>query len=157
MSNSITSTTTPAATSVNGNDMMQVDPSLPSLETVASSSLSSEVYSEKSHPEMLVPALPDNFSPIDQLNMAINRMSQDLVQLSIRLFSLTAGSEVDTAARIKYQACNDDLKTLISTRDALAASSVSAAAGSTWAEDSNRHGSSQVVPRNLPLMQWQGS
>ncbi|KAG1436036.1 hypothetical protein G6F56_013731 [Rhizopus delemar] len=82
MSNSITSTTTPAATSVNGNDMMQVDTGLPSLETVASSSLSSEVYSEKSHPELLVPALLDNFSPIDQLNMAINRMSQDLNQVS---------------------------------------------------------------------------
>ncbi|KAG1439868.1 hypothetical protein G6F56_012134 [Rhizopus delemar] len=149
----------PISTGPSGsNDLMLVDPTSPAVEPVTTSSLSSEVISEKSPFSSVGSIVPENFSAVDQINMAINHMSQDLVHLSLRLFGIAPGSEEETIARNKYKACNDDLKTLVSTRDSLITSSAyNTTAGPSWAEETIKQKQSHVVPRNLPLMQWKGS
>ncbi|KAG1468835.1 hypothetical protein G6F56_003609 [Rhizopus delemar] len=114
---------------------MLIDSTSPAVEPVTISSLSSEINSEKSSFASVGSIVPENFPAVDQINMAIDLMSQDLVNLSFRLFGIAPRSEEKTVARNKYKACNDDMKTLISTRDSLMTSpACNTTAGPSWAE-----------------------
>src|SRR6478609_8439987 len=130
------------------------DVSTLSSEAQSSGMTTSTVSSGSLEPRIAAPSI---HSSIEELDSTIIGATQVILNLSVRLLSTTPESEEDNMVRAKFEACSKDLERLVHTRDLLQRA-MSHAVPTAWTGAPQvAPAALNVVPPNLPLMQWKGA
>ncbi|KAG0929560.1 hypothetical protein G6F57_012454 [Rhizopus arrhizus] len=130
------------------------DISILSSETQSSGMTSSAVSSGSVGPEIAAPSIP---SSIEELDSIIIGATQVTLNFSVRLLSTTPDSEEDNMMHAKYEACSNDLKRQVHTRDLLQRAMNHVVPTAWTGAPQVVPAALNVVPPNLPLMQWKGA
>ncbi|KAG1040992.1 hypothetical protein G6F43_012194 [Rhizopus delemar] len=125
-----------------------------SSEAQSSGMTTSAVSSGSLEPRIAAPSI---HASIEKLDFIIIGATQVILNLFVRLFSTTPESEEVNMVRAKYEACSKDLERLVHTRDLLQRA-MSHVVPTAWTGAVQvAPAALNVVPPNLPLMQWKGA
>ncbi|KAG1576859.1 hypothetical protein G6F48_013018 [Rhizopus delemar] len=130
------------------------DVSTLSSEAQSSGMTTSAVSSGSFEPRIAAPSI---HSSIEELDSTIIGATQVILNLSVRLLSTTPESEEDSMVRAKYEACSKDLERLVHTRYLLQRAMTHAVPTAWTGAPQVAPAALNVVPPNLPLMQWKGA